>query len=402
MSPTEYFSLPASFMTASPASFITTPSTNNSPAFFQAGRSTIETIMEVDEPFLPVVPQGPFGKLGYDYQAELRERELIQPFNKELNWSGKGQHVLFNPTDKVPVEFLSHLGASATARVEKSLCHFHIIQLVGSYLQGREFSLLMYPAADCHLGTFLEDTEDMQSVITRVGEYEKRKIFLCKAFHCLASAVHCAHQSFTKHMDIKPQNILVRQIKNFHGIFWRIYLSDFGLSRSFSGQDHNQTDGPTSMTPKYCAPEVYNYEPRGRSSDMFSLGCVYTEMLTVITDIPGKGLHEFSEFRRNEDGNESFHKNLHNVNLWINAMFIPSVIPSKVDMHGLVCLVARLISASPAERPSAEEVVSHTHSVFSRLDYHGYPGYCCDQPPELYVAYHAPPSPASTRKTART
>lgn len=40
------------------------------------------------------------------------------------------------------------------------LRHFHIVQLVGSYLQGRNFAILLYPVAACHLGTFLEDTAD--------------------------------------------------------------------------------------------------------------------------------------------------------------------------------------------------------------------------------------------------
>ncbi|KAF1836863.1 kinase-like protein, partial [Decorospora gaudefroyi] len=99
---------------------------------------------------------------------------------------------------------------------------------------------------------------------------------------CLTSAVAFIHGRTTKHMDIKPQNILIREIGSSpFDPGWRVYLADFGLSRSFTSQDHSQTDGPTSRTPRYCAPEVYKSERRGRSADIFSLGCVFLEILTV-------------------------------------------------------------------------------------------------------------------------
>ncbi|KAJ4297660.1 hypothetical protein N0V90_005554 [Kalmusia sp. IMI 367209] len=346
------------------------------------GPLKFETIMEVDE--LPnYTSLGPFEKLGNEYQAELEVRNLIQPFDKELNWSGKGQHVVFQPKDKVPLEFISHLGASATARVEMNLRHFHIVQLVGSYLQGRDFSLLMYPAADCHLGTFLEDTEDLKADMLRIEEYHARKRFLCSAFHCLASAVECVHNQSTKHMDIKPQNILVRRLKSSDGIPWRIYLSDFGLSRSFANQDHSQTDGPTSLTPKYCAPEVYEYEARGRSSDIFSLGCVYMEMLTVIAE---RSLHDFAEFRRNENNDESFHKNLDKVRIWMletlwhlpcNPLFFSNTI-------------LLMVSKDPVSRPTATRVVYCFFNI-SPMFWEFTPRTCCNKAPEPYVVYQGPP-----------
>ncbi|KAF2689708.1 kinase-like protein, partial [Lentithecium fluviatile CBS 122367] len=218
----------------------------------------------------------------------------------------------------VPLALLSNLGISASAIVEKVLCrrvalarktmkctrkwtisdalrevyhlqnlrHFHIVQLVGTYLQGRVFSILMYPAADCHLGTFLEDTADMQETPSSNVESWHRRLFLGSTFTCLASAIAYVHHNTTKHMDVKPQNILVRKIRepspdDVEVLYWRIYLSDFGLSRSFTSNDESQTNGPTSRTPKYCAPEVYDSDARGRSADIFSLGCVYAEILTT-------------------------------------------------------------------------------------------------------------------------
>jgi hypothetical protein len=198
--PRSTLTTPASFMTApSPASFVTarstprsmllspafmsarsTPrSTQTSPAYFMsvahnaATPSRFETIQEESEvPSLS--PQ--LLKLKREYLASLNEKSLLQSLDSEVNWSGKGQHVTFQPTEDVPLEHLGHLGSSISATVDKVLCrrvalarktmrctprfkvadalievshlqklqHFHIVQLVGSYLQGRNFSILMY------------------------------------------------------------------------------------------------------------------------------------------------------------------------------------------------------------------------------------------------------------------
>jgi serine/threonine protein kinase len=443
--PLSNFNSPVSFKTASSyASFKTARSAYNSPAFRDGIAFQRKTIMEVDETNPPVsqgsldkreippVSQRTFEKIRSDYRAELNERKLLQPLDKELNWSGRGQHVVFEPKEKVPLDFISHLGASATARVEmvrcrrvalarktmrckggwhpntllqevshlQSLQHFHIVQLVGTYLQGRDFSLLMYPAADCHLGTFMEDTEDLKGDTERSMEYWERRWFLIRSLCCLASAVECVHRNSAKHMDIKPQNILVKQTVKPAFPFWQIYLSDFGLSRSFADQGHSQTDGPTSLTPKYCAPEVYEYELRGRSSDIFSLGCVYTEMLTVVAGIEGKSLTEFVDFRRNEDDDESFHKNLKKVTAWMNEALLPSIrispvlgsVNRSIGPTEICNLVLRMLCENPVRRPSSTEVVRLTkpYTQYSR-EFQNI--MCCGKDPETYVVYNGPPGP---------
>ena len=58
-------------------------------------------------------------------------------------------------------------------------------------------------------------------------------------------------------------------------------MTDFGISRSYRELELADTDGPTSFTWKYAAPEVIQQDLRGLSADIFSLGCVLTEMYTV-------------------------------------------------------------------------------------------------------------------------
>ncbi|KAF2130956.1 kinase-like protein [Dothidotthia symphoricarpi CBS 119687] len=408
------FNSPASFMTASsPASFITARSAYNSPAYNLTMEPSptmrIETILEEDATG-PTLSR-PLMKLQNDYHAALEQQNLIQPFDKELNWSGKGQHVTFLPGEKVPLKVLSHLGASLTATVEKVLCrriaiarktmrcsrkwavadalrevyhlqnlrHFHIVQLVGSYVQGRNFSILMYPVAECHLGRFLDDTADMEDY--QVDRY----VFLASSLHCLTSAIAFVHEHTTKHMDIKPQNILVRSafISDKYISFWskkewRVYLADFGLSRSFAAQDHSQTDGPTSRTPRYCAPEVYKYESRGRSSDIFSLGCVFLEILTTYYDLHP---HDFAEFRRGDGDDESFHANMDKVSQWIEKLSeSPDFFPPN-----LISIVEQMVRREPDQRPTAIHIKAFFASLPQESWFRSRP--CCSQPPETYVVY---------------
>ncbi len=60
-------------------------------------------------------------------------------------------------------------------------------------------------------------------------------------------------------------------------------------------------------------------EPFGPASDVFSLGCVFAEMLTVLAH---RGRLEFANFRGalNDFGNESFQDNLPRVKDWMQQL----------------------------------------------------------------------------------
>src|SRR6266516_8012920 len=55
---------------------------------------------------------------------------------------------------------------------------------------------------------------------------------------------------------------------------------------------------------------------RGRSADIFSLGCVFLETWTVWA---GESLEEFAELRSSHI-DESYHANLPTVTMWINKL----------------------------------------------------------------------------------
>jgi hypothetical protein len=133
-------------------------------------------------------------QLRRDYLTSLDNHNLIMPTTEEIDWSGRGQHVVYQREDKVFLEHISYLGSGAYGTVDKVLCRrvalarkttlmrrnnirvervmeevlhlqkirrFHIIQLVGSYLQNHDLSILMYPVAECNLQEFLQDTPEL-------------------------------------------------------------------------------------------------------------------------------------------------------------------------------------------------------------------------------------------------
>lgn len=148
----------------------------------------------------------------------------------------------------------------------KRLKHRHAVEFVGSYTDQTNFGLIMTPVADCNLA-------DYYALASSTAADERRsnlRIF----FGCLTNALEYLHDSRIRHKDIKPQNILVKR--------QNVLLTDFGLARDLGDASGATTEGATPLTPRYCAPEVGNYKPRSYSSDIWSLGCVFLEMITII------------------------------------------------------------------------------------------------------------------------
>ncbi|RME87245.1 MAG: serine/threonine protein kinase, partial [Planctomycetota bacterium] len=119
-------------------------------------------------------------------------------------------------------------------------------------------------------------------------------------------AVSYAHSKLIVHRDLKPQNIMV----GFHGEVWTL---DWGLakvldeSESASTTDStmnldllkeivntNTMDGTMAGTPGYMAPEqAYGEQKKiGPQSDIFSLGVILYQLLTLEEPFQGKTLLE--------------------------------------------------------------------------------------------------------------
>jgi serine/threonine protein kinase len=165
--------------------------------------------------------------------------------------------------------------------------------------------IYMTPVADGDLKKILEGWVK--------GQYPKLKAETVYSWlGCLFQALEFVHSRDVVHKDIKPSNILIKDEK--------IYLADFGLSRSFEGGPSG-TYGEFAGTPEYQAPEYFNGQKHGRPVDIFALGCVFSEILTTLRN---KDLDEFKEKRSVREITEirvySFHRNIKRVEEWVKGL----------------------------------------------------------------------------------
>jgi GTPase KRas protein len=147
----------------------------------------------------------------------------------------------------------------------KSVRHHHVSQIHSTYSTNKEFAIVM-ALAEMNLGEYLQynprPTRD-SPVYSWIG--------------CLATAFDYLHERKIKHQDVKPTNILIRD--------GQVVVADFGISRDVLTEDTTGSIGPSAKTLMYCAPEVAASDDgfrRGRKADMFSLGCIFLEMVTAL------------------------------------------------------------------------------------------------------------------------
>ncbi|KAK4039237.1 kinase-like domain-containing protein [Parachaetomium inaequale] len=146
---------------------------------------------------------------------------------------------------------------------------FRVNQRIKKHVLG----IAMYPPAQWNLHTFMDDAfqspKEAEWILPHLHTY----------FGCLAQAVAYLHRQKIRHKDIKPDNIVIDD-------FGLPVLTDFGLSKHFETGQYSE--GPTPKTLKYADPEAMHEERRNERSDIFSLGCVFLEMATVLLGRPPK------------------------------------------------------------------------------------------------------------------
>ncbi|UPX19107.1 uncharacterized protein EKO05_0009380 [Ascochyta rabiei] len=164
-------------------------------------------------------------------------------------------------------------------------------------------------------------------------------------FCCLTSAVAYLHEKNIRHKDIKPSNVLLSP----HGM----WLTDFGTAKDFTKSLTSTSESRERGTLRYCAPEVAQYEPSGRSADIFSLGCVFLEFLVATS--PWSSLADLEVLCPLK--NRSYEANLDRLDDWLRLLE-DGYSESREDSTPHIALELRqMLNADRFMRPTARRLV---------------------------------------------
>lgn len=223
--------------------------------------------------------------------------------------------------------------------VLQKLRHPHIIRFLGAYSKGDKMSILMSPVAETTLAVWLD----------RSAAQKPANLFetIVKMFGCLASSVRYLHEQrpVVKHMDIKPQNILVVEGDRD---FPHVILCDFGVS-SAEDQSDNQL---RPWTRQYIAPEVFEGFTRKQAADIWSLGCVFAEMASIPLSQDNAAWSSFSKAFSGRSGTY-YWQDVPGLQKKLSG-FLEQAKTSTEQV--VVRTIQAMLSAQPEERPDASSL----------------------------------------------
>ncbi len=111
----------------------------------------------------------------------------------------------------------------------------------------------------------------------------------------IARALAAIHEAGILHRDLKPANVMLRGDDT-------IALIDFGLAKQMKLEAAITGTGRIFGTPYYMSPEQGHAEPVDERSDIYSLGCIFYEMLTgrrpFLADSPMAVIYQHSHAAR--------------------------------------------------------------------------------------------------------
>ncbi|KOC12961.1 hypothetical protein AFLA70_745g000271 [Aspergillus flavus AF70] len=209
----------------------------------------------------------------------------------------------------------------------------HFVKLVATYDdKDNGLGLLHLPVASCDLWSLLERPINERRQIMSDSNLER-------GCGCLVVALHFMHQQCIRHRDIKPQNILIHNDT--------LIFTDFGYSKDFSNFSSSVTMGHPTGTISWYAPEVNAHRPRGCGADVFSLGCVILEVMSVLS---GHRLTDDTSFTRLQP----YCENLEDAQGWIENQ-----VPNSSPVTFFWLTICRfMLAKAPTRRPRMPNILA--------------------------------------------
>jgi hypothetical protein len=322
----------------------------------EKGESGKHCYFRQDEP-LPlemkgILGSGAFGQVDRVLSTISFREYALKRVPRSAVFRGRTEEVIRRRAECVK-QFVAEIGAL------KRLKHRHVVEFVGSYTDPKYMGLIMSPVADMDLSTYLARADK--------ARYRELRTF----FGCLARALAFLHEQNIRHKDIKPSNILV------HG--GNVLFTDFGLAYDFTDKDGSTTAGMMNgMTPRYCAPEVANYEPRNTSSDIWSLGVVFLEMTAVLK---GRTIAYMYDFLKEHGSGQAF---VRTNPIGTNALVAELKETGSPPDNAALGWVQDMVTLPQQLRPTAASLMASITGAGQRGDRtEAFCGICCASPDDL-------------------
>ncbi|OJD39078.1 serine threonine protein kinase [Diplodia corticola] len=237
------------------------------------------------------------------------------------------------------------------------LNHKHLITLIGTYTDKTYFALILEPAAECDMAVLLALDSSAEMACDRDE-------ILQKSLGCLVAGLKYLHGKKIRHRDIKPGNILIHN--------GSVIICDLGISHDWSDSTKDFTYGTVNgQTKRYSAPEVLEEGPRDLKADIWSLGCVFLEIVTVLKRCTLDDLRRF--FRPDPLGRGDYCEHPELIQGWIEELG-----SSNVSNEPLLWIKEMLTVAS-SDRPSAEKLLNDIQEQFflAESEVNTFIGRCC-------------------------
>ena len=211
----------------------------------------------------------------------------------------------------------------------------HMPTFLGS-VQANDIQYMYYqPWRVCSLKSWLANPDKLKN-----GQNNHPWELCAQWMICLTSALHNLHVSEPPiiHGDLKPANIILTHDFN-------IIIIDFGVGNLYKNKI---IASRYKGTLQYMAPELINGDSYHRTADVFSLGCIFAELFTIMSGF--RSGHLFG-FLKNKAYFQCTHWAINFVVALKNNLFSNSDAAATY-----VEVISKMLDMIPLDRPTFAEV----------------------------------------------
>nr|XP_026691794.1 myosin light chain kinase, smooth muscle-like [Ciona intestinalis]XP_026691795.1 myosin light chain kinase, smooth muscle-like [Ciona intestinalis] len=158
--------------------------------------------------------------------------------------------------------------------IMNSLDHPKLLQLYDAFFGKNDVTLILELVTGGELFDRIADEA-----------FDLTEALAVKYIRQICEAVQYMHGNMILHLDIKPENILCVSPERLDSI----KIIDFGFARKYT------PNSPLKImfgTPEFVAPEVVNFDPLGKGTDMWSIGVVTYVLLSGLSPFMGEDEQE--------------------------------------------------------------------------------------------------------------